>query len=232
MFVQGKAKKIMLAGAITAIVIGVLVALGVFDTSTKDADIQQVRGDSKTYALIDACQAKLAEQSEYLTKEDFSKRITFDQFSIRENFTKKPADLDFLSVPSASAFRAKIGEELKRVGVNFAGHYSIVSVSVTDWGDNYWIVDRNNGKAYEFPYKATYLEFKKDSNLIIMDSKKSIEKGMETMDSALDVCAYIGPVRHYDLRPFYFTWKESGTVQLEPQKLTPPANTFWLEYFE
>ncbi len=182
------------------------------------------------------CTAKIQEQKAYLASENtlaLSKEFTFDKYPVQKVTIDYLAPLDASSSRSASAFRTKLTEALEKTGTNFAGHYAIVSVGMTGWGDNYWIIDRTTGKAYEFPYKAVHLDFNRNSTLIIMDSKLSIEADLATLSNPLDACAHMGgPLRLVDLRPTYLEWNlaEKGLVILDDSN--PPLNTFWDDYFK
>lgn len=134
---------------------------------------------------------------------------------------KPPAPLDINSNKFAKRFRTRLREDLKKQGVNFAGSYSIVTVPMTGWGKNYFIIDRKNGKAYLFPYHAVKLDFKKDSNLILMNPKSLIMQ--------IDSCLPLGQQTAHDLRSFYFLWKNNQLVLIGPKDKTPPPNEMWAE---
>jgi hypothetical protein len=102
---------------------------------------------------------------------------------------------------------------------------------MTGWGPNYWIVDRTSGRAYEFPYKAVYLDFRPESELVVMDSKERILKAMRGMSDYQESCAHMGARRHSELRPFYFRWTGDRLEQLGPARVSPPVNEFWHDYF-
>ena len=180
---------------------------------------------------IDACTRAVSDQLRELRADTLSAHFTFDRYPARSARPRRPAPLDLSSLRSARTFRTKIGEALDTAGVNFAGHYSIVAVGMTGWGPNYWIVDRRTGRAFEFPYQATYLEFAERSTLVIMDSKEAIMRAVGQMADLRDGCANMGARRHMDLRPFYFRWTNDRLEQLAPQGVTPPLNAFWKDYF-
>jgi len=181
----------------------------------------------------DECSLAILNQIDYLNKETFFEEFIFDNYKIIDELKTIPADLDINSDRSAKKFRTMIRSELNEKGVNFAGHYSIVSVGMTGWGENYWIVDRNNGKAYPFPYISTFLDFKKNSNLIIMDSKNSIFSSMRETSDYRDNCTTIGTMYLYfpNIRPFYFLWQNDKLILLAPKTIDPPVNQFWKEWF-
>jgi hypothetical protein len=180
------------------------------------------------------CVQKIKQQLSYLNNEHLSDSFTHDKFSVSDSLTTAPKDVNTASLRSAAEFKTRLHEELKKEGVNFAGHYSLVAVGMTGWGANYWIIDRRNGKAYEFPYKATYISFRKNSNLIILNPKEGIMDAMRNMYDYTENCAYIAngyASLHTDLRPFYFVWKNNKLELLGPKNIQPPMNTFWKDYF-
>jgi len=181
----------------------------------------------------DKCSLAILNQIDYLNKEKFFEEFTFDRYKITNVSKTIPANLDINSDRSAKEFRTMIHSELVEKGVNFAGHYSIVSVGLTGWGENYWIVDRNNGKAYPFPYIPTFLDFRKDSNLIIMDSKDAIFSSMRETSDYRDNCTTTRTMYLYfpNVRPFYFLWQNDKLILLAPKTIDPPVNQFWSGYF-
>jgi hypothetical protein len=124
-------------------------------------------------------------------------------------------------------FQTRLGPELASRGINFAGHYTLVAVGMTGWGMNYWIVDRRNGRAREFPFRAAALEVDSLSSLIIMNPKDSIRALLTQGEEA---GCFLNQEKVSDLRPFYFQWKDDTLSLLAPRELTPPVNDFWLDY--
>lgn len=186
------------------------------------------------------CAKDTAAQQEYLAKETFSKTYTFDAYPVPLPRYAGLRGLDPNSSSFAAGFKTKIDQELAKPenkAPNFAGYYSIVSVGMTGWGENYWIIDRRTGEAYEFPYHAQSLEFKQDSKLLIMNSKESIQDILiEHMiagagDDARPHCDYLNQELVTDLRPFYFEWRDGILVLLAPTDIRPAVNGFWVEYF-
>jgi hypothetical protein len=179
----------------------------------------------------DACARDLRRQLTDLRADTSSTMFTFDGYPVPSTRATRPAPLDPSSLTSARTFRTKLREALDTAGINFAGHFAIVEVGMTGWGPNYWIVDRRTGRAFEFPYKATYLAFTDSSRLVIMDSKDAIVRALRQMGDYHEACSNIGARRHTDLRPFYFRWQDGRIEQLAPAGITPPRNTFWKDYF-
>jgi hypothetical protein len=102
-----------------------------------------------------------------------------------------------------------------------------VDVGMTGSGSNYYIIDRKNGNAYLFPYFTDYLEFRKDSNLLIMNPKNEILNIINGAKDESDLCWYENQQRFSDLRPFYFLWKDNQFILLGPHNIDPPLNRFW-----
>lgn len=175
------------------------------------------------------CLQKLADQREYLKNDTLAATETFEKYPTNNILQTTPADLDINSNKTAKNFRTVIREELASGGVNFAGSYSIVAIGMTGIGVNYFIVDRKTGHAYPFPYYVgSTLEFKKDSNLIIMNPKSAI-LDLTTGEGAQDPsgCYLLNQEHTIDLRSFYFLWKDNQLVLIGPKDITPPLSTFW-----
>ncbi len=208
---------------LTGLLAGIIaITIGVFF-------IYQNKTDTLVLTPEEQCKTDLQQQKEYLESEKYSTSITFDKYSIipETGFTLK--GLDTNSSRYAAEFKTRLKEELDKTGVNFAGQYSLVYVGMTGWGQNYFIVDRRNGQAFEFPYHALSLEFKKDSNLIVMNSKESIQKLLSEQPEG--GCYFLNQEKVSELRPFYFKWEKNILNQIAPSEITPPVNAFWIDYF-
>ena len=185
----------------------------------------------KTAEVADRCGQSVLSYLKTLRSERGHRLYTFDKYRVNErNIT--PAHLNTKSLHSAHMFRTRISEGLADSGINFAGHYTIVTVPMTGWHDNYWIVDRTNGQAYEFPYKAISLSFEKNSNLLIMDPREDVYNSLRQMSEFGFAC--VGIVRNYnrdikyiDLVPTYFLWKDNKLILLSPKNRRPPKNEFF-----
>lgn len=174
-----------------------------------------------------ACADSLSAQQAYLAREPFGGEFVFEKYPAPPAPGSPPAPLDRNSSPMTREFTTRIREELDARGVNFAGRYSLVGVGMTGWGMNYWIVDRRNGRAVEFPFHATFLDFDARSSLIIMNHPDSIRSLLRENDGG---CFFLNQENVTSLRPFYFDWKNDTLALLAPRNLTPPVNTFWLDY--
>ena len=181
------------------------------------------------------CLTAYEKQKEYLDNETLFQKFTFDKYKsiYSEPKTLKGLDLNFSK--TAREFRTNIGFQLGDK-VDFDGKYTIVGVGMTGWDGPTWIVDRTNGKAYEFPYQHYYfsLDYKKDSNLIILNSKEKI-KEMHDMRE----CFYLNITTKndeilgaYDLVPHYLLWENNQFKYLGPEEYTPAINYFWESYFK
>jgi hypothetical protein len=185
---------------------------------------------STARGAIDSCQNWIRDQATYLRNERLADSLTLDRFPAKRIAPDKLAPLDPSSSRSARAFRTRVSAALDTTGINFAGAYSIVSVGMTGWGDNHWIIDRRTGRAQELPYKAAYLEYSPRSSLLILNPRDSILKALRELSEPLNACAFIGPHRITELRPIYFLWNNATLEQIAPTELRPPVNTFWRDY--
>jgi hypothetical protein len=218
-------KQTRLVAVVTSLL---LIASLSFQCRTK-GDTQNSPKDS-THSLTaeEQCAKDLAAQKDYLDREAYSSLHTFDKNPSLNEMRFAPQKADPNSSIYARLFRTKLNEQLINTPVNFDGSYSIVAVGMTGWGQNYWIVDRKTGHAYEFPYHAMSLDFKKESNLIIMNSKENILKLLNENPEA--GCYYYNQEKVTDFRPFYFKWENSKLVLLAPIDIKPTVNTFWIDY--
>lgn len=225
-------KKIIITSVISILLISGVVIWYARETSLsgyKESEKPTLTAQTKEISI--ECSNALSKQSQYLETEILSEKYFFEKYPVNDVFIVQPVDLDINSEKSAREFRTMLRQELQEKGVNFAGHYSIVSVGMTGWGDNYWIIDRSNGKAYIFPYISYGLDFRKDSNLIIMDSKPLIQKALAEGKYYNDLCSDWGfgaqEVPYSDLRPFYFLWEDNRLKLLGPTSIKPPISRFW-----
>lgn len=190
--------------------------------------------DFETTHPDNECANKVATQITYFKNEKLSNIFVFDKYKITEIQTTNFADLNTNSNKYANEFRTAIRGEMDAVGVNFAGHYSIVSVGMTGyWTWIYYIIDRKNGKAFIFPYGTPMqLDFHQNSNLIIFNPKDTIWSVMEQSSDYTENCEEVdGPIWP-DLRPIYFLWQNDKLIQLGPKDIKPIINPFWTNYFK
>lgn len=205
-----------------------------------ESSISETGGQMDQLNKLDKeCSIALMDQTEYLNKEKFFEEFTFDRYKTTEELKTTPADLDINSSKSARMFRTSIRQDLKDNGVNFSGHYTITNgAGLTGWQNSLWIVDRSNGKAHEFPYAPYALDFRNNSNLLIMDSRDIISKHLSSMKGAynspcVNIDRYdIDPSEITDLRPFYFLWQNNELILLAPKTINPPVTRFWSDYFD
>jgi hypothetical protein len=208
-------------------------ALGGFLTAGVLVALYARRGQPPRVALPRAdqpreCADHLSTQAAYLDREPFAEDLVFERFPVPVFSGFRPAPLDPNSSRLTREFRTRLREELNAQGVNFAGHYSLVGVGMTGWGMNYWIVDRRNGRAVEFPFHATFLDFDPRSSLIIMNHRDSIVSLLRQQKEG--GCFFLNQENAASLRPFYFNWGSDTLSRLAPQDLAPPVNSFWLDY--
>jgi hypothetical protein len=175
------------------------------------------------------CAKELDKQNNYLNSETYSEKFRFEQYPSVFNKNFRPQFLDINSSQYSRKFRSRIDEELKKTPVNFDGRYSFIAVGMSGWGNQYWIIDRKTGKAFEFPYHAVSIEFREQSNLIILNPKEKIRE-LLSQSGGTD-CYFINQEKVSDLRPFYLKWENSNLILLAPGIIKPPVNLFWTEFF-
>ena len=147
---------------------------------------------------------------------------TFDKYKVPV-YTGSLAMLNMDTSPKeARMFVTSINNQLSATGINFASRYSLVSVGMTGWGQNYFLVDRITGKTIPVAFKITYLESRKDSSLLIINPKDMVFKNID------DICHTTGGDDYYvDLRPYYYLWNGIDFIPLGDKA---PINPFWQSY--
>ena len=178
-----------------------------------------------TAAALIECERKSAAQKMALANDSLASSETFTKYPAQESLSGLPAPVDIQSNRYARAFRTRLREEVAAHGVNFAGAYSLVSVGMTGWGDNWYIVDRRTGKVTLFPYYAAFLDFRKDSDLIIMNARERIEQAMADHDGP--DCFFLNQQEFSSLRPVYLLWRDGRLEKIGPRDVEPLRNTFW-----
>jgi hypothetical protein len=107
----------------------------------------------------------------------FAFKSQFDNFKVDKVYKGKLAKPNFKTDPSARTFITRIQEGCKEMGVNFAGHYTIV-----EWGCgtqclDFAIVDRISGKIIFSQFQSDTIEghfgidYRIDSRMIIMETE-------------------------------------------------------------
>ncbi len=179
------------------------------------------------------CSKEYKIQRKYLNKDTSSVEFTFDKYKTANSSPEILKNLDLNSSKTAKEFRSSINSQLKDK-VDFDGKYTMVGVGMTGWDGPVWIVDRLDGKAYEFPYHHYHfsLDYDKNSNLIVVNSKDRIKEMHE-----IHGCSYLnitGDVISgaYGMRPHYFLWEDGQFKYLGPDNYIPSKNTFWEGYFK
>lgn len=159
--------------------------------------------------------------------------LSFERYATSELLIYKPAKLDTTSSRTANYFRTAINEQLEK-SVNFASHYNIVRIGMTGWDTAYWIVDRLNGKAYPFPYRAWCINFQRNSSLLVINSKDRIpdreidpatkHMNCETADET--------DLLNWGFGPAYFKWENDSLEFIGPKGTIPEINKFWTDFFD
>lgn len=188
--------------------------------------IQETKRD-KISSGEEECIQKVKAQKDSLENDILAATETFEKYPITNILQKNLIDLNVKSNKFANEFRTKIRESIKKEGVNFAGSYSLVYISMTGWGRHYFIVERTTGEAYIFPYHAEHLEFKENSNLIIMNPQSTIEDIINFYDTP--GCYFLHQHPVVDIRTFYFLWKNNELSLIGQKEIDPPKSEFWKE---
>lgn len=182
---------------------------------SQDEKDNTANGDvvEKQNSVDDLCVAQIT------AKLDADEKLaTFEQYPIKEIYVGEISALDLNSSYIARRFKTYISEALKS-GVNFAGHYVIAEWGFTGIGREIAIIDVVTGKAYVFPYVANMdFEYKKDSNLIIIDPIWLIKRSTEEYGCMNPPSRDIS-----DVRPYYFLWENNVLKLLGPTDNPPPT---------
>lgn len=183
-----------------------IIVLSTLIGSTFLFSLKEKRPDGR-YADISAeCAAHIVE----ITK--FEPLANFEQYPVKDIYSEKSASLDLNSSYIAREFKTTI-ENALREGVNFAGHYVIAGWGFTGRGGEIAIVDIKTGKAFPFPYSAYIdFEYRKDSNLIIIDPLWMIEETAKTTD-----CINPPTSDFAEIRPYYFLWEDGSLKFIGPK---------------
>lgn len=223
--------------------IGLLIAVGVAayglgthtykpaPSTLQVSSVQAVSSTSSSTSTSTDCAPFIATQEAALKNDPLAGRETFGKYPASGQLQGTPGSLAATSSVYVEMFRGALKAALATTPVNFAGHYSIVSVGLTGWGKNYYIIDRATGAAYPFPYEATFLDFNKDSDLILMNSEHDILNFIQQNGAGSCMSTGVAGTYYTDARPFYLLWQNNQLEVLGPRGTQPPINPFWSEYF-
>jgi hypothetical protein len=172
------------------------------------------------------CITAILKQRAYLQMETFADVETFDKYPA-EVYTGVLQGLSPENDDQIMRFKTIIEDQLKENGINFAGKYTIVTVAMTGWGTSYVLVDRTNGNAFTLRFKPIYIDSRKDSNLLIINSKSQIIDNLNNPN--FDSCGSIGDGETFycDARPFYFLMKDGYLDLIGPKDIFLPRDKFW-----
>ncbi len=117
--------------------------------------------------------------------------ISFDQFPVETIFSGSPAILDLSSHPNARQFRTVLKQGAEQ-GINFAGHYTIVTWGCGTACQVLAVIDVKTGQIY-FPeiVASVGFEYRSDSSLLVVNPAKNLEEIPELYQQAY------GPSRYY-----------------------------------
>ncbi len=183
------------------------------------------------YRQLNSQKNKCSEPSETQTKAYKQDKLldtqTFDKYKVPV-YAGKLSSLNLeTSSKEAVMFRTWINAKIEEEGINFAGHYSIVYVGMTGWGQNFFLVDRITGKGIPVSFQIRYLRTQPDSSLLIINPKDLVYADGQNTDCNVTTDGNWGEF-YTDLRPYYYNWNGSEFVELGNQA---PVNPFWEGYF-
>ncbi|WP_338732055.1 hypothetical protein [Mangrovimonas cancribranchiae] len=116
-------------------------------------------------------------------------KISFKDFPA-EVFKGQLADPDFSTNPNAKSFITRIKNECAN-GINFAGHYTLVTWGCGSPCQSGVLVDRKTGRIFSGFETSLGSKFKKDSKMII----KNIG-AIDNTTNLIEVCAYCEVSHH------------------------------------
>ncbi|MCB1215415.1 MAG: hypothetical protein KDK66_08065 [Deltaproteobacteria bacterium] len=204
-----------------------LLLIGILLISSLQVELalaKETSKDSKASIKELPCFKELKAQQKSIKKDSLAKSENFEKYPVQKILKTPPLKINVKSNPFAKEFRTILHQEVKEKGINFAGRYSLVELAMTGWGKSHFIIDGKNGQVYLFPYYAVSLDFRKDSHLIVMNPKSFLK--------TITSCLPMGQQEAYNLRSFYFLWKDNQLTLIGPKDISPPANQMWTEYFK
>ncbi len=175
------------------------------------------------------CSEAIQAQNEAYKADKLSTTETFEKYKVPV-YTGKLADLNLkTSSEDAKMFRTWINAKIGAEGINFAGHYSMVYVGMTGWGDNYFLVDRITGKGIPVPFLIGYIKTQPNTSLLVINSKYQVYSDNYDPDFACEKSVTGNYTESdSDLRPYYYNWNGSEFIQLgNPASINP----FWKSNF-
>jgi len=113
----------------------------------------------------------------------YQPKKTFEDYPA-DSYSGELADPDFSTNPEAKRFITRIKEECAN-GINFAGHYTLVTWGCGSPCQTGVVVDRKTGKIYSGLETSLGSKFKKDSKMIIRNVG-----AIDTSTNLIEVCAY------------------------------------------
>ncbi|RSK41345.1 hypothetical protein [Mangrovimonas spongiae] len=116
-------------------------------------------------------------------------KISFKDFPA-DVFKGQLADPDFSTNPDVKSFITRIKNECAN-GINFAGHYTLVTWGCGSTCQSGVLVDRKTGKIFSGVDTSLGSKFKKDSKMII----KNVG-AINTTTNLIEVCAYCEVSHH------------------------------------
>lgn len=113
----------------------------------------------------------------------YNPKTRFQDFKV-DVYQGKLADPDFSTDPEAKMFKTRIKTGCEK-GVNFAGHYTLVTWGCGSPCQSGVVIDRKTGKIFSGYGTAFGSSFRKDSKMIIMNFY-----AIDTITNLIKVCPY------------------------------------------
>ena len=184
---------------------------------------------SHTILLNNDCRDASRAQIEAYKADKLANAETLDKYKVPV-YTGKLSELNLqTSSKEARLFRTWINAKIGVEGINFAGHYSLVYIGMTGWGENYFLVDRITGKGISVPFLIGYIKTQPDSSLLLINPKDLVySNDYDTKFACEQSVTGNYTESNSDLRPYYYNWNGSEFIQLgDPATINP----FWKGYF-
>ena len=102
----------------------------------------------------------------------------FEKYPVADVYRGQPAEVDFDSYPGSETFRTAILSGVSE-GVNFAGHYTVVTWGCGTSCQNSAIVDVETGNIVVYGIVSTYgVLFQPDSRLLVVNPKINVPEAL------------------------------------------------------
>ncbi|GEM_PF-5574852 len=116
----------------------------------------------------------------------------FEDYAVTAIFSGTPTKVNYTSNPTAGKYRTRLNKGVKN-GANFAGHYSVVEIGCGSNCQNYWIIDVENGKIFEFMQLKSQrgATYKINSKLFIADKQPEISPSADDPTTTVPIRYFV-----------------------------------------